>query len=190
MTFTLKSLSAHSSPLWCAVMIQTCLFSQTLQHEYEWKENSLFWPETCLLRRKKFHRRSPHHTHSVWSGALIKQQKKKKKKKKEHFYISNSLHFQKLHCLRAMPCTGAGRQRTAQGEMTQVTNGWWGICSAWKPIITGNARISEPHHEPIKTWPWVSALGAGYVRDAFCIICWMTEENAAGDPEWSCSQIN
>ena len=96
------------------------------------RENSLFWPETCLLRRKKFHHRSPPHTHSVWSGALIKQ-----KKKKEHFYISNLLHFQKPHCLWATPCTGAGRQRIAQGEMTQLTNGWWGICSAWKPIITG-----------------------------------------------------
>lgn len=37
----------------------------------------------------------------------------------------------------------AGRQRIAQGEMTQVTNGWLGICSAWKPIITGNMRVSE-----------------------------------------------
>lgn len=40
------------------------------------RENSLFWPETCLLRRKKFHHRSPPpHTQCVVWG--INQTKKK-----------------------------------------------------------------------------------------------------------------
>lgn len=75
------------------------------------RENSLFWPETCLLRRKNSTTAPPPHTQCVVWG--INQTTKKKK---EHFYISNLLHFQKIHCLWAMPRTGAGRQKDCTGR--------------------------------------------------------------------------
>lgn len=81
--------------------------------------------------------------HSVWSGALIKQKER------------NIFTFQ-ICCISKAPLSvgyalyRAGRQRIAQGEMTQVTNGWLGICSAWKPIITGNMRVSELRYSQLK----------------------------------------
>lgn len=163
----------HPVALWCAMMIQTCLFLQTLQHEYEWKENSLFWPETCLLRRK-IPPLPP--THSVWSGALIKQRKR------------NIFTFQ-ICCISKAPLSvgyalyRAGRQRIAQGEMTQVTNGWLGICSAWKPIITGNMRVSGQCYSQLKRDLGFQCWnGLHTVSNILCVICWIIE-NAVCDPE-------
>lgn len=72
-----------------------------------------------LIKEKKFHHRSPP-THSVWSGALIKQQKKRR----------NIFTFQICCIFKSStvcgPCRvqGLADKRIAQGEMTQVTNGW------------------------------------------------------------------
>lgn len=53
--------------------------------------------------------------HSVWSGALIKQ--------KENIFTFQICCLSKAPLSVAYALYGAGRQRTAQGEMTQVTNG-------------------------------------------------------------------
>lgn len=53
--------------------------------------------------------------HSVWSGALIKQ--------KENIFTFQICCFSKAPLSVAYALYEAGRQRTAQGEMTQVTNG-------------------------------------------------------------------
>lgn len=150
----------HTVALWCAMMIQTCQFSQTQQHEYEWKENSLFRPETCLLRRKN----STAPSHSVWSGALIKQKR-------------NIFTFQ-ICCISKAPLSvgyalySASRQRIAQREMTQVTNGWLGICSAWKPIITGNMRVSEKCYSRLKCDLGFQCWKRLHMRH---IICWIID---------------
>lgn len=81
--------------------------------------------------------------HSVWSGALIKHTKR------------NIFTFQ-ICCISKAPLSvayalnGAGRQRSAYAEMSQMTNGWLGIRSAWKPIIIANMRASELYDSTIK----------------------------------------
>lgn len=162
------AIHTHTVALWCAAMIQTCLSSQTLQHEYEWKGNSLFWPETCLLRRNI--PLLPPTQCVVWG---INQTQKKR----------NIFTFQ-ICCISKAPLSvgyalyRAARQRIAQGEMTQVTNGWLGILLGLETHHYWEYESIRAVLQPIKTWPWVSVVGAGYIWDTFCIICWIIENVA------------
>jgi len=121
----------HTQLPMLAMMIQACLFYQTSGHEYGCKETACFDLKHAY-QEETFHR-SP--TQCVVWG--INQTKRR-----------NIFTFQ-ICCISKAPLSvgyashKAGRQRFAQGEMTQVTNGWLGICSARKPIITGNMRVSQ-----------------------------------------------
>lgn len=103
------------------------------------RKTACFDLKTCLLRRKNS---TLPPTQCVVRG--INQTKRE-----------NIFTFQ-ICCMSKAPLSvgyalhRAGRQRIAQGEMTQVTNGWLGICSARKPIITGNMRVSQRRYSQLK----------------------------------------
>lgn len=131
--------AAAQCGLVCAVMIQTCLFSQS-QPTWIWMKRKQPVSTWSMLIKKKNSTALPQR---VWSGAIIKQKR-------------NIFTFQ-ICCISKAPLSvarasyGFARQRISQGEMTPVTNVCLGICSAWKPIITGNMSVSEEHNSQLKS---------------------------------------
>lgn len=138
--------------------------SQPLQREYEYKANSLFLPEPCLLGKKI--PPLPHAVCGRWHWS-------KKKKKKEHFYISNLLLLKSSTVCGLCPlwgwqtkdCTGrddSSDKRVVRNFLSSETDNYLGYDHIRAML------------QPVQMWPWASSASC-YIWDTFCIMCWITE---------------
>lgn len=169
----------HSCLVMCCDDSDMSVFTDTATWIWmKGKQPVLTW--NMLIKEK--HSTAP--PHSVWSRALIKHTKK------EHFYISNLLHFKSPTvcglCLaqgwQTKDCTGrddSSDNRVVRNSLSLETHHYWEYESIRAML------------QPIKMWPWVSAVGTGYIWDIFCITCWIIG-NVACDPElrWATCKNN